>query len=343
MEKTDVLVVGGGPGGLACATLLAQHGMRVLVVERKPVIGPKVCAGGITWHGLLRLVPEHLIERAFPEQVVVSDHQHLLIRESQPMIATVSRERLGEWMAAQAKSAGVSIMTDTRLVTAHAQQATLNNTHTGQIHIHYEHLVGADGANSRVRRLFGVPTQCTGIGLNVMIPGDFLKMEWHLCQHLFGCGYGWIFPHADRCSVGAYADRRSMTAPQLKTRLLRWAGERQLRLPPEQIRAGLVNYDYRGLRFPGGYLVGDAAGLTSGLTGEGIYPALMSGQMAARLILGDITPSPSFARIVQRQRMHRRMASFAARHPRTGSLLLECSLLLLRSHLINFHHLEMTD
>ena len=34
-ESTDILVVGGGPGGLACATLLAQQGAKVVLVERK--------------------------------------------------------------------------------------------------------------------------------------------------------------------------------------------------------------------------------------------------------------------------------------------------------------------
>ena len=59
--STDILIIGAGPGGLACAKVLAEQGRKVLVLERRQEIGPKVCAGGITWDGLIRLVPEELI------------------------------------------------------------------------------------------------------------------------------------------------------------------------------------------------------------------------------------------------------------------------------------------
>ena len=47
MKNFHTVIVGGGPGGLACATLLARQGKEVLVLERNSAIGPKVCAGGI--------------------------------------------------------------------------------------------------------------------------------------------------------------------------------------------------------------------------------------------------------------------------------------------------------
>ena len=62
------LIVGAGPGGLACATVLAGNGKDVLVTERKKRIGPKVCAGGITWSGLISRVPANLAEKSFPLQ-----------------------------------------------------------------------------------------------------------------------------------------------------------------------------------------------------------------------------------------------------------------------------------
>ena len=68
MQSFSVIIVGAGPGGLACASLLAEHGVDVLVLERKPKVGPKVCGGGITWEGLIKRIPEHLIEGAFPVQ-----------------------------------------------------------------------------------------------------------------------------------------------------------------------------------------------------------------------------------------------------------------------------------
>ena len=47
-KRADVVIVGGGPGGLTCAERLAQKGVEVLLLERKSAFGHKVCAGGVT-------------------------------------------------------------------------------------------------------------------------------------------------------------------------------------------------------------------------------------------------------------------------------------------------------
>jgi geranylgeranyl reductase len=343
MDNTDILIVGGGPGGLACATLLARHGARVTLVERKPVIGPKVCAGGITWHGLLHHVPNVLIEREFPEQTIVTPRQRLVVVEDNPIIATVNRQRLGQWMMAQAAEAGVTLHSGTRVIALEPGQATLEQAHGRRVHLRYGHLVGADGANSLVRRFLGLPTSALGLGLNCTVPGHMPRMEWHLAPSLFGSGYGWIFPHAESCSVGAYGDSRLFSARVLKKRLLVWASGLGIVLDPHSIRAGLVNFDYRGVRFDRGWLVGDAAGLASGLTGEGIYPALVSGQAVARMILEPGYDGAELSQLVRKHRRHSQLVRWASGHPRLGGLLMEVLLVLLRMKIIDFHSLEMAN
>ncbi len=342
MEHTDILIVGGGPGGLACATQLARHGARVVLVERKPVFGPKVCAGGITWHGLLRHVPHELIERQFPEQVVVTPRQQVVVAEQNPIIATVSRERLGQWMAAQAAAAGVTLLSGTRLAALEPGQAILERGNS-RMGVRYGQLVGADGSCSQVRRYLNLPSFALGIGLNAMVPGHFSRMEWHLDPRLFGSGYGWIFPHATTCSIGAYADSRLFSARTLKEQLFVWAGRQGIALDPGAIRAGLVNFDYRGVCFEHGWLVGDAAGLASGLTGEGIYPALVSGRVVARMILDPAYPGTELATLARKQRRHGRVMRLAGRSPRLCGLLMDLLVLLLRMKIIDFHSLEMAD
>jgi geranylgeranyl reductase len=342
-DSTDILIVGGGPGGLACATLLAQNGVRVVLAERKPVVGPKVCAGGITWSGLLRHVPPVLIERQFAEQLVVTRGQRVVVAEENPIIATVNRERLGQWMAEQAQAAGVRLLSETRVLHLEQHRAALEHAGGQRRTIEFGQLVGADGSRSMVRRFLGLPIKNMGIGLNCMYPGQHPRMEWHLNTGLFGSGYGWIFPHAGMVSIGVYGDSRNLPAAVLKQRLLHWAAVQGFRLDPSAIRAGWVNYDYRGVRFDRAWLVGDAAGFASGLTGEGIYPALVSGQAVAKMILDGAHKAPELKILARKHRNHGRMVAMAGRGSHLCSLLMEGLLVLLRLKIIDFHALEMAE
>lgn len=342
-ETTEILVIGGGPGGLACATLLAQKGARVVLVERKAIIGPKVCAGGITWGGLLKHVPATLIEQSFPEQHLITRHQRVVVAEQNPIIATVNRERLGGWMAEQAQIAGVTLLSHTRALSLENNRATLERENGRRVTFRYDHLVGADGSHSLVRRFLGLPVTAMGIGLNCMLPGRYQRMEWHLHTGLFGSGYGWIFPHAEVLSIGAYGDIKNLPVQVLKKRLLSWAEIQGFRLNPAAIRAGLVNFDYRGVRFDRTWLVGDAAGLASGLTGEGIYPALVSGQAVARMILDPRYSAPELTGLAVKQRRHRQFIALAGKQHRFCSLLMEALAVLLRLKILDFHALEMAE
>ena len=341
-EQTDILIIGGGPGGLACGRMLAEKGKEVLLIERKPVIGPKVCAGGITWSGLLQHVPATLIEKSFPVQHIYTRQQHVQVKEKQPIVATVNREKTGQWMAAKANEAGVKIYTDTHaLKIRNGQIVVRHGTETKTIG--YQHLVGADGANSLVRRYLGLATTMSGVGLNCMLPIQRDDMEWHLLPHLFNYGYAWIFPHKQSISIGAYADKTAISTKQLKQNLITWAKSRGITIPADQIRAGLVNYDYQGYAFDNCWLVGEAAGLASGLTGEGIYPAIVSGQAVAQQIIDPDYPAHELARMVKKQQRHHKIIHYAQRTPALCSLLMNLLVFLLRVKILDFRMLEMAD
>ncbi|MCW5205444.1 NAD(P)/FAD-dependent oxidoreductase [Desulfobulbus sp. F5] len=339
--STDILIIGAGPGGLACAKVLAEQGRHVLVLERRKEIGPKVCAGGITWDGLLRLVPEALIERSFCEQHIVSSCQKTVVREKNPIIATINRTVLGQWMAEQAVQAGAEIITDIKVRSIDGLRV-MTETGNGECKTFTcTQLVGADGANSLVRQYLGILAEDRGPGINFQVPRSAEQMEWHLSARAFGCGYAWIFPHKNTVSVGAYSPQSDMSAGRLKRNLLRWADGRGFQLKDLPCQAALINYDYRGYQFGPVWLVGDAAGLASGLTGEGIYPAVVSGETVARRILDPQSSDSAITDMVKKQGQHRRVINLTARHPACSFLLTELLLLLLRCKLLGFHALEM--
>ena len=342
-DKADVVIVGGGPGGLSCAQLLAKSGLRTVLLEKKQGIGHKICAGGVTWNGLLQYAPTQLIERSFPVQHIVSRLQHIQIREDNPIVATISRVRLGEWMAEEAKEAGALLILGAQVVAlGEGWVSVKTKNQKTPTFIQCDHVVGADGARSLVRRFLQLPSSF-GIGLNAMLPLRREQMEWHLDSRLFASGYAWIFPHGQNCSIGAYCASGQIDIQDLKKNLCHWAKEQKIPVTPAQIRAGWVNYQYSGLAFGHNWLVGEAAGLASALTGEGIYPALVSGQLVAKAILGQEIHTAKLCTLVARHARHRQLAEMAARHVRLRPLFAETLVALLRLGLLNFKRLEMAD
>lgn len=337
IKKFHTVIVGGGPGGLACATLLAKQGKEVLVLERNSAIGPKVCAGGIPSVAQGLGFPESLWERSFTRQHISSNWQHTVLQDDKPIIRTVDRGRLGHWMAERAVSSGVSIKTSTL-----ALKISENRVMTrGGEEFGFCFLVGADGSSSLVRRQLGIPTEKIGVGINYQVPGNFPEMQWHLDTDLFGNGYAWIFPHQDTASIGVYARRSASRPGMLLNSLHQWAAGHGHELKSRQPQAALINFDFRGWRFNNHFLIGDAAGLASGLTGEGIYSAIVSGEEAARTILDKGYESEKMAQLIAKHRQHARILDLASGGKLAGKLVLEALVFCLRAGLIPFRALEM--
>ena len=340
--KYDVVIVGGGPGGLRCAALLSEQGVKVLLLERQKRIGKKVCAGGITWGGLIKSLPENLIQKTFTSQSIRTRHQYFQIEATQPMIATVNRAELGSYMSEQAIGYGAELRTGSRVVAIEADRVLFTDGNKNQ-EVRYDFLVGADGSNSKVRKFLGLdsPLQVNGIGLQYLVAEGGPEMSWNFDYYLFNSGYSWIFPHRSCASVGCYLANNSMTPLQLKNNLDSWLGDQGIRTVGCRFEADKINVDYRGWRFGNRFLVGDAAGLASPLTGEGINPAWVSAEAAASTITDPDYFPEDLHRVIKRHHTHRTMSRTAGRSWLLSQLLSEFSALLLRAKIIGFEKFEM--
>lgn len=338
MQSFSVVIVGAGPGGLACARRLAENGLDVVVLERKSVVGPKVCGGGITWDGLISRVPENLIEKSFPEQYIRSNYQQTLFRSADPIVATIHREVLGEWMRSQAETAGAIIKTSCPV-----NRITDDFVSTSQGDFSYRYLVGADGSSSIVRKYLRLGSEKVGVGIDFQVPGNFDRMEWHLNHGRFNNGYGWIFPYKDIASVGIYGAKPYNNPGKMLAALRHWAIAQKIPTTGLKPRAGLINFDYRGWHFGNRMLIGDAAGLASGLTGEGMYSALVSGETAAEVILNPEFDCRELQQLILKQQKHRRIVELSAKSKFINIGLMEFLILALRIGLIPFSMLEMAD
>ncbi|MEN8256889.1 MAG: NAD(P)/FAD-dependent oxidoreductase [Thermodesulfobacteriota bacterium] len=330
------IIIGAGPAGLTCARILAARGKRVLVCEKNKIIGPKICAGGVTCSGLSQAIPSRLVERQFPIQNVSSSFQKTRLRAAEPMVSTVNRGDLGKWMTETAVEAGAEVGTETIV-----QKITSTEVITNKGVYSFDFLVGADGSNSFVRRFLNLPTEKMGVGIQYHIPISMPDMVWHLDPQQFNTGYCWIFPQAQRTSVGAYCFRRDMSPKTLKRRLHSWLDSHEIKYHSIKPEAANINFDYRGWNFNNIFLAGDAAGLASGLTGEGILPAIISAEEIAATILDSGHQPIRLSRLIRNHNRHTRLLLLAGKNKFACQLIMESLILALKMKIIPFSALEM--
>jgi flavin-dependent dehydrogenase len=149
------------------------------------------------------------------------------------------------------------------------------------------YLIGADGANSVVRRCVSTVRfyeKQWAIEADVMVNRpDTYQMEFDFSR-LHNCYY-WLFPKDDHVNIGIYSIAANVK-PRVQ-RLIDFAASRRLANRLEAVKGypictGGFNYRPDSKRI---LLAGDAAGLAERLLGEGIFFAVKSGQQAARSIL----------------------------------------------------------
>ena len=311
MEHADVLVVGGGPAGAACAAAVrrARPDAEVLVLDRAAFPRDKVCGDGIAPEALDVLAGLGLdvpaLTAGYPTVPRLRLHapggttvERTLHRPSSVVPRAVLDGRLLE----QVLATGVRFRRHTvREVTVHADHVEVDGRIRAGV------LVGADGAESVVRRALDLPGNppdrlAVAIrGYAPVLPGSEDVQVVTTTEQRWPA-YAWSFPLGDgRANVG-YGELVSSRV----TRAELVAGLHRM-LPgvePEGLRAHRLPLSTGRPRLPDGrvLLAGDAQSLINPLTGEGIFYAVLSGALA-----GEAAAHGARAGQVHRRLLRRRL------------------------------------
>jgi geranylgeranyl reductase len=140
---------------------------------------------------------------------------------------------------------------------------------------------------------------------SISITRDFKDLEVFFEPALFGSGYAWIFPHNNFVSIGCATDLKSQL--NLFKNFHYWLKKMKIEINPAELESFPINFDYRGFKFGNIFLVGDAAGFASGLTGEGIYAAILSGKEVARKILNPNYNFPEMKKLLKKKFLEERV------------------------------------
>ncbi|MFA4934244.1 MAG: NAD(P)/FAD-dependent oxidoreductase [Candidatus Methanoperedens sp.] len=289
MEKYDTIIVGAGPAGLRAARVLAEAGKNTLVLEKNRTIGQTICAGGLTTRDL-DFVPKNIIDAEFNYMLLHTAKGSYDVDLGSHPVLMVDREKLGQWMAKEAEKAGAQIRTACRVSAVDGDHIAVNGEKIG-----FDHLVGADGSNSIVRKSLDIPVNKTGIGIQYISKTLRNDLEVFVDDFRHILIYGWIFPHRGFTSIG-------MGGKTGKGALMRRSLDElcdRLHIERTRFEAARINIDYKGFVFGNRFLAGDAAGIASGLTGEGIYQAILSGEEVAKGILDKDYAYPGIKQILK--------------------------------------------
>jgi len=289
----DVIVAGGGPAGSTAARVAAAAGARVLVLDRAAFPREKPCGGGVNQRAAA-LLPFDLAPVV--ERTVTGVRFSLRLRgdftrrHSGPLTYMTQRARLDAFLLEQALRHGAELH-EREAVRAAEMDAGGVTVRTTRGSYRARVLIGADGVNGVVAQASGL-TSARDHEMSVAFEGNIrfpegVPAEWQetaaLDLGLIPGGYGWLFPKGDHVNVGVGGWK--YMGPTLRPMLRRVT--RHYGLDPARLE-GLRGYQLpvrrAGARATRGRvaLVGDAAGLVDPLSGEGIFAAIASGDLAAR-------------------------------------------------------------
>lgn len=294
--------MGAGPAGAWTAYRLARDGARVTVVDGSHP-REKPCGGGVTGRALA-IVTDAIGAEPLPARVIRSARfMNARVGSSAvvPLTAAgvgpesdlvvASRDAFDRRLLAAACDAGAALIR-ARVVdlTVAADGVVVDTTKRT---IRADFIVGADGANSLVRRRVAAPFRRDQLSIATGyfahgVTSDEISIE------LVGDppGYIWSFPRPTHLAIGICTSASSgISASRLRDMTARWIDATQIapgaRLEPYSWPIPSLSADDFGaltLAGPRWLLVGDAAGLVDPITREGIFFALRSGDLAARAL-----------------------------------------------------------
>jgi flavin-dependent dehydrogenase len=291
MIRTDVIIVGGGPAGSACAWRLRQHHVNCLILDQRAFPRAKPCAGWITPdvvedlgiepgeypHSFTTYRALTVCFRKF--KLTLPNHQH-----------AIRRVEFDHWLLG--RSGAPCHEHTVRSIVRQGSGYEIDGAFAGQ------YLVGAGGTYCPVyRTLFKVDDPRARGALIVALEEEFASARASDDCWLWSWrnlpGYAWYVPK-DRgyvnVGLGAWAQDLTSGGGSLRAHWERLTEElhREGLVRPRTYRPRGWSYylreRFRAARKGNAFLTGDAAGLATRDLGEGIGPAIRSGVLAADAI-----------------------------------------------------------
>lgn len=318
-NKTDVIVVGAGPSGVACAITLARAGKEVVLIERGLFAGSKnVFGGAIYTQPTKEIFPN--FEQEAPIERRNIEHNFMILGEKDSTTITyrkndntsysVIRGKFDRWAAEEARKTGVILVEETVVRELIKEKNKVVGVKTELEEYYANIVVLADGVNSLLAKQIGlrkeIETKDVALSVKEVIKLDkniinqrfrVKDDEGSICE-LFGgpmlgiLGLGFIYTNTDSITIGVGITLNDLVENNYRPYEILEALKQHPTIAP-LIEGGTLK-EYSAHLIPeGGYkkvpklcdngvmIVGDAGMLVNNLHWEGTNLAMISGKLAA--------------------------------------------------------------
>ncbi len=319
MEKFDLIIIGGGPAGSACAIKLANSGLRIALIDKATFPRDKVCGDGLSID-VINQLPMLSKELADSFQSFPNKHYSNGLRLFSPDTTFLDipfyykkkkscgyvspRLHFDNLLFQHAKSyPGIKTFENTSVTNVLLQDNRVV-VETADATMEAQMILGADGAHSIVAKKLAnqkIKKEHFCAGLRMYYEGipafdDNNYIELYFFKDILP-GYVWIFPlEGNRANVGigvlsSEVSKKKMNIKEKLQHLIETDPKLKERFknakPLETVKGfglplGSAKRKISGERY---LLMGDAAALIDPFSGEGIGNAIRSGRVAAEHVL----------------------------------------------------------
>jgi digeranylgeranylglycerophospholipid reductase len=293
-----IIVVGGGPTGLYCAYLLKKlnPNINITVIEEHKSIGSPVCCSGlidVSGYNRLKLknnlvLKDFLINKVYGSHIIGPIEAKMEVLSKDVKAYVIDRDKFDNSIKKLAENYGVEILTGRRVIEIKDNFITFLDLENNQNeNLRFDFLVGADGPNSIVRKIFFPEIKNTQFihTYQINVEGSFDPNSVSVYLGDFAKNFfAWIIPESSTVAkigigVSLGLNPKKMFFNFKEKHKIKYTKELYECSGILPISKPLNNLVYKNI-----LLVGDAACFVKSTTGGGVNFGLMSSEIAAKAI-----------------------------------------------------------